>query len=100
VPRTVVKGRNHRKPSSAADILYAIGSPEMYRLLVVDRGWSGDRFERWYAETLSACYWADLILGSHLTARPWHPAAYPDHAAAAIAPSAVNVLRSPGVERA
>lgn len=36
----------------AADVLYAVGSPEMYRLLVVDRGWSGDRFERWYAETL------------------------------------------------
>jgi AcrR family transcriptional regulator len=37
---------------AATDILYAIGSPETYRLLVVDRGWSGDRFERWYAETL------------------------------------------------
>ena len=37
---------------TAADILYAIGSPEIYRLLVVDRGWSGARFEQWYAETL------------------------------------------------
>lgn len=37
---------------TAADILYAIGSPETYRLLVVDRGWSGSRFERWYGETL------------------------------------------------
>jgi len=37
---------------AAADILYAIGSPETYRLLVVDRGWSGSRFERWYGETL------------------------------------------------
>lgn len=36
----------------AADILYAIGSPEMYRLLVVDRGWTADRFEAWYADTL------------------------------------------------
>jgi AcrR family transcriptional regulator len=41
---------------AAADILYTIGSPETYRLLVVDRGWSGDRFERWYGETL------DLLL--------------------------------------
>jgi AcrR family transcriptional regulator len=38
---------------TAADILYAIGSSETYRLLVVDRGWSGSRFERWYGETLA-----------------------------------------------
>jgi AcrR family transcriptional regulator len=36
-----------------ADTLFAIGSPETYRLLVVDRGWSADRFERWYADTLA-----------------------------------------------
>jgi TetR/AcrR family transcriptional regulator, regulator of autoinduction and epiphytic fitness len=40
-------------PGTAADVLYAIGSPETYRLLVVDRGWSGARFERWYGETLA-----------------------------------------------
>ncbi len=39
-------------PSAAADILYSIGSPESYRLLVLDRGWSPARFERWYADTL------------------------------------------------
>ena len=38
---------------TAADIVFAIGSPETYRLLVVDRGWSGDRFERWYADALA-----------------------------------------------
>jgi AcrR family transcriptional regulator len=38
---------------AAADILFAIGSPETYRLLVVDRGWSADRFEHWYADTLA-----------------------------------------------
>jgi AcrR family transcriptional regulator len=37
---------------TAADILYAVGSPETYRLLVVDRGWSGSRFESWYGDTL------------------------------------------------
>ena len=37
---------------TASDILYAVGSPETYRLLVVDRGWSGAHFERWYGETL------------------------------------------------
>jgi AcrR family transcriptional regulator len=38
--------------TSAADVLFTVGSPETYRLLVVDRGWSPDRFERWYADTL------------------------------------------------
>lgn len=37
----------------AADILFAIGSPETYRLLVVERGWSVVGFERWYADTLA-----------------------------------------------
>lgn len=39
-------------PASAADIIYAVGSPETFRLLVVDRGWSRARFERWYGDTL------------------------------------------------
>ncbi len=26
-------------------MLYAIGSPETYRLLLVDRGWSGAQFD-------------------------------------------------------
>ena len=38
--------------AAAADILYAIGSPETYRLLTNDRGWSAARFERWYADAL------------------------------------------------
>ena len=37
---------------TAADILFAIGSPEVYQLLVVDRGWSGTRFEAWYGDAL------------------------------------------------
>jgi AcrR family transcriptional regulator len=36
----------------AADSLFALGSPEVYRLLTVDRGWTPARFERWYAEAL------------------------------------------------
>ena len=39
---------------SAADILFAIGSPEVYRLLTVVRGWSGERFEGWYAGSIEA----------------------------------------------
>lgn len=36
----------------AADVVFAIGSPDTYGLLVGDRGWSPDTFERWYADTL------------------------------------------------
>ena len=36
----------------AADIIHAMASPETYRLLVGDRGWSPDRFERWLTSTL------------------------------------------------
>ncbi len=37
----------------AAGVLHSIGSPETYRLLVVDRGWTDDRFERWLGATLA-----------------------------------------------
>lgn len=39
--------------AAATDILFAVGSPETWRLLVADRGWSADRFERWYADALA-----------------------------------------------
>jgi AcrR family transcriptional regulator len=31
----------------AADIIHALASPEVYRLLVFDRGWRGERYEKW-----------------------------------------------------
>ncbi len=31
----------------AADIIHALMSPEVYRLLVLDRGWPPERYERW-----------------------------------------------------
>jgi AcrR family transcriptional regulator len=37
----------------AADIVHALMSPEVYRLLVADRGWSPERYERWLAQTLA-----------------------------------------------
>ncbi len=37
---------------AAADTLFAIGSPEVYRLLVHDRGWSEERFAAWYRAAL------------------------------------------------
>jgi AcrR family transcriptional regulator len=36
----------------AADIIHALASPELYRLLVVDRKWSSDRYEQWLAAVL------------------------------------------------
>jgi len=36
---------------TATEILWALSSPEMYRLLVRERGWTPQRFERWLADT-------------------------------------------------
>jgi len=40
-------------PGDAADVIHALASPELFRLLVIDRGWSPVRYERWLAETLA-----------------------------------------------
>jgi AcrR family transcriptional regulator len=36
----------------AADIIHVFMSPEVYRLWVTDRGWSGARYERWLKNAL------------------------------------------------
>jgi TetR/AcrR family transcriptional regulator, regulator of autoinduction and epiphytic fitness len=36
---------------SAIDILWTLGSPEVYRLLVRERGWTPQRYEDWLGET-------------------------------------------------
>ena len=36
----------------AGDIIHALVSPELYGLLVVDRGWPPDRYQTWLTETL------------------------------------------------
>jgi hypothetical protein len=36
----------------AADIIHALMSPEVYRLLVGDRGWHSERYEQWLTELL------------------------------------------------
>jgi AcrR family transcriptional regulator len=40
--------------SAAADIVYALYSPEVHRILTVERGWSPERYERWQADTTKA----------------------------------------------
>jgi AcrR family transcriptional regulator len=36
----------------AGDIIHALMSPEIYGLLVVDRGWPAERYETWLTDTL------------------------------------------------
>lgn len=42
-------GLNER---DAADIVHALASPEVYRLLVTGRGWSGERYQQWLSSIL------------------------------------------------
>jgi hypothetical protein len=37
----------------AADIIHALASPEVYRLLVIGRGWPPARYEYWLSATLA-----------------------------------------------
>jgi AcrR family transcriptional regulator len=38
--------------SGVAETVWAVTSPDVHHLLTVDRGWSGDRYEQWVADTL------------------------------------------------
>jgi AcrR family transcriptional regulator len=51
-------------PDLATDLLWAMNSPAFYRLLVVDRKWSGDTLERFLAEA-----WQLLLLPDASTTR-------------------------------
>ena len=44
--------RPELRERDAADMIHALMSPEVYRLLVVDRGWKTQRYERWVAGVL------------------------------------------------
>jgi AcrR family transcriptional regulator len=41
------------KVREAGDIVHALASPEVYGLLVLDRGWSDARYERWLRDILT-----------------------------------------------
>lgn len=45
--------RDGLRERDAADVVHALASPEVYGLLVADRGWSGARYERWLRDTLT-----------------------------------------------
>ena len=55
VARALARRGALRRPlrqRDAADIIHAVASPEVYGLLVVDRGWPPQRYETWLADTL------------------------------------------------
>lgn len=54
--RALQSGLNER---DAADVIHALMSPELYRLLVIDRSWAPGRYEQWLAEALAAQLLAD-----------------------------------------
>lgn len=55
VARSVARSGDLRpglRERDAGDIVHALASPEVYGLLVFDRGWSGERYERWLSSIL------------------------------------------------
>jgi AcrR family transcriptional regulator len=55
IARSLARARALRpklRERDAADIIHALMSPEVYGLLVIDRGWSSERYERWLTEIL------------------------------------------------
>ena len=45
------------EPGEAADIVWATNAPELYQLLIGQRGWTPERYERFLADT-----WRRLLL--------------------------------------
>jgi AcrR family transcriptional regulator len=55
IARSLVRSGDLRpglRERDAADIIHALASPEVYGLLVFDRGWSGERYEKWLRSIL------------------------------------------------
>jgi AcrR family transcriptional regulator len=56
--RAIVKTLHDRKAlrrgldvTRAADILWTLNHPNVWQLLVVERGWTPDRYEKWFADS-------------------------------------------------
>lgn len=55
IARTLARAgalRPKLRERDAADVIHALMSPEVYRLLVGDRGWPPERYERWLRDIL------------------------------------------------
>ncbi len=48
---------------SAAEAVWALSSAEVHWLLTVDRGWSGDRYEKWLTDTLDVILLSPSVSG-------------------------------------
>jgi len=56
IARALARGRALKpglRERDAADLIYALMSPEVYRLLVGERGWTPKRYQQWLAATLT-----------------------------------------------
>jgi AcrR family transcriptional regulator len=56
IARSLARARALRpglRQRDAADLIHALMSPELYQLLVIDRGWSPGRYEQWVARILA-----------------------------------------------
>ena len=56
--------RSGLRERDAADLIHALMSPELYRLLVIDRGWAPDRYEQWLARVLTDQLVRDQVDGT------------------------------------
>lgn len=55
IARALARGgalRRGIRERDAADVIHAVMSPEVFQLLVGDRGWRPERYEKWLAQTL------------------------------------------------
>jgi TetR/AcrR family transcriptional regulator, regulator of autoinduction and epiphytic fitness len=56
IARSLARARALRpglRERDAADLIHALMSPELYQLLVIDRGWAPERYEHWLARILA-----------------------------------------------
>ena len=56
IARSLARARALRpglRERDAADLIHALMSPELYRLLITDRGWTPERYEQWLARILA-----------------------------------------------
>ena len=63
IARALARTRSLRpglRAADVADLVHALLSPEMYRLLVVDRGWAVERYAQWLTSTLADQLFADV----------------------------------------
>jgi hypothetical protein len=57
IPAQPTTGDGQSDPGHAAEIVWATNAAEMYQLLVRQRGWSPQRYQRYLADT-----WRRLLL--------------------------------------